>query len=120
MPKARQVIRFSNDDAPILREAARALRQRGPRHDESLVGFVNILNRTEDQEEGKIRLKAEIDGQMHAVNATLDQSEYARAIQAHAEQATVIAEGDLERVGQRWNLRNARIKRIIANDEPPP
>ena len=120
LPKARDVIRFSNDDAPILREAARALRQRGPRHDESLVGFVNILNRTEDQEEGKIRLKAEIDGQMHAVNAVLDQSEYARAIQAHAEQATVIAEGDLERVGQRWNLLNARIKTIISNEEPPP
>lgn len=119
MPRAREVIRFSNDDAPILREAARAFRQRGPRHDESLVGFVNILNRTEDQEEGKIRLKAEIDGRMQSVNAILDQSEYARAIQAHAEQATVIAEGDLERVGQRWNLLNARIKRIISNEEPP-
>ena len=119
MPKAREAIRFSNDDAPILREAARALRQRGPRHDESLVGFVNILNRTEDQEEGKIRLKAEIDGQMHSVNAVLDQAEYARAILAHAEQATVIAEGDLERVGQRWNLLNARIKKIISNEEPP-
>ena len=117
MPKAREVIRFSNDDAPILREAARAFRQRGPRHDESLVGFVNILNRTEDQEEGKIRLKAEIDGQMHSVNAVLDQSEYARAILAHAEQATVIAEGDLERVGQRWTLLNARIKTIISNEE---
>jgi len=116
--KAREVIRFSNDDAPILREAARAFRQRGPRHDESLVGFVNILNRTEDQEEGKIRLKAEIDGQMQSVNAVLEQSEYARAIRAHAEQATVIAEGDLERVGQRWNLRNGRIKAIIANREP--
>ena len=80
---------------------------------------MNILNRTEDQEEGKIRLKAEIDGQMHSVNAVLDQSEYARAIQAHAEQATVIAEGDLERVGQRWNLLNARIKKIISNEEPP-
>jgi len=120
LPKAREVIRFSNDDAPILREAARALRQRGPRHDESLVGFVNILNRTEDQEEGKIRLKAEIDGQMHAVNAVLDQSEYARAIQAHAERSTVIAEGDLERVGNRWNLRNARIRTILSNEEPHP
>ena len=96
LPKAREVIRFSNDDAPILREAARAFRQRGPRHDESLVGFVNILSRAEDQEAGKIRLKAEIDGQMHSVNAVLDQTEYARAIKAHAEQATVIAEGDLE------------------------
>ena len=119
LPKTREVIRFSNDDAPILREAARAFRQRGPRHDERLVGFVSILSRAEDQEAGKIRLKAEIDGQMHAVNAVLDQSEYARAIQAHAQQATVIAEGDLERVNQRWNLLNARIRTIISNEDPP-
>lgn len=119
-PKAREVIRFSNDDAPILREAARAFRQRGPRLDERLVGFVNILSRREDEEEGKVRLKTEIDGTLQSVNAVLSQSEYARAIQAHAEQATVIAEGDLERVNQRWNLLNARIKSIISNEETPP
>lgn len=118
--KAREVIRFSNDDAPILREAARAFRQRGPRLDESLVGFVNILSRREDEDEGKVRLKTEIDGTLQSVNTILSQSEYARAIQAHAEQATVIAEGDLERVGQRWNLLNARIKSIISNEEMPP
>jgi len=117
--KAREVIRFSNDDAPILREAARAFRQRGPRLDESLVGFVNILSRREDEDEGKVRLKTEIDGTLQSVNTILSQSEYARAIQAHAEQATVIAEGDLERVGQRWNLLNARIKSIISNEETP-
>ena len=65
-------------------------------------------------------LSTEIDVQMHAVFAVLDQSECARAIQAHAEQATVIAVRDLERVGQRWNLRSARLKTIIANDEPSP
>lgn len=119
LPRAREVIRFSNEDAPVLREAARAFRQRGPRHDESLVGFVNILSRAEDREAGKIRLKAEIDGQMHSVNAVLDQTEYARAIKAHAEQATVIAEGDLERVNERWNLLNARIRTIISNEDPP-
>ena len=61
-PQAREIIHFSNDDAPILKEAARAFRQREPRLDEALVGFVNILTRAEDKEEGKIRLKTEIDG----------------------------------------------------------
>ena len=115
--KAREVIHFSNDDAPILREAARAFRQRGPRLDESLVGFVNILSRKEDEDDGKIRLKTEIDGKSQSVNAILSQSEYARALKAHKEKATVIAEGDLERVGQRWTLLNARIKTIISNEE---
>ena len=115
--RAREVIHFSNDDAPILREAARAFRQRGPRPDERLVGFVNILNRGEEEDDGKIRLKTEIDGKLQSVNAILSQSEYTRALQAHAEKAMVIAEGDLERVGQRWNLLNARIKTIISDEE---
>ena len=118
MLRAREVISFSNDNAPILREAARAFRQRGPRLDETLVGFVNILSRREDEDDGKIRLKTEIDGKLQSVNAILNQSEYARALKAHAEKATVIAEGDLERVGQRWKLLNARIKKIISNEEP--
>ena len=81
---------------------------------------MNILNRREDEEEGKVRLKTEIDGKLQSVNAVLSQSEYARAIKAHAEKATVIAEGDLERVGPRWNLLNARIKKIISDEQPAP
>ena len=64
-----------------------------PRLDECLFGFVNILNRREDEEEGKIRLKTEIDGNPQSVNAVLSQSEYARAIKAHADKAPVVAEG---------------------------
>lgn len=118
MLKAREVISFSNDSAPILREAARAFRQRGPRLDERLVGFVNILSRGESEDDGQIRLKTEIDGKLQSVNAILSQSEYARAIEAHRAKATVIAEGDLERDGQRWKMLNARIKTIITDEEP--
>ena len=117
-PKARERIQFSNDDAPILREAARAFRQQEPRLDKSLSGFVNILTRPEDEEEGKISLKTEIDGKTQSVTAVLSQSEYSRAIKAHADQAMVVFEGDLERVGHRWNLRNPRIKTVIPNEEP--
>ncbi len=117
MSKAREVIHFSRDDAPILREAARAFRQRGPRLDERLVGFVNILKREEEEDDGTIRLKAEIDGKLQSVNAVLSQSDYTRALKAHAERATVIAEGDLERVGQRWSLLNARITTILTDEQ---
>ena len=116
-PKAREKVRFSHDDAPILKEAARAFRHREPRSDVALSGFVNILTRAEDKEEGKIGMRTEIDGMTQSVNAVLSQSEYARAIRAHEEQAEVTAEGDLVRDGERWSLQNARIKSIIPNEE---
>ncbi len=112
--RARNVIQFYNDDAPILWEAARAFRNREPKLDERLFGFVHRLKRDEDQTDGIITLRADIDGQSQSVTAVLNQSDYARAIKAHTDRAPVIAVGDLERVGQHWNLLNPRITSIIS------
>ena len=111
--RARDVIRFDNDDASILREAARAFRNREPRPDERLFGFVHRLKRGENETAGTITLRADIDGQSQSVTAVLNQNDYQRAIEAHEGRAAVIAQGDLERVGQRWSLLNPRIVSIV-------
>ena len=115
--RARDVIRFDNDDASILREAARAFRNREPRPDERLFGFVHRLKRGENETAGTITLRADIDGQPQSVTAVLAQSDYERAIEAHEGRAAVIAQGDLERVGQRWSLLNPRIVSIVPSLE---
>ena len=116
--RARDVIRFDNDDASILREAARAFRNREPRPDERLFGFVHRLKRNENETDGTITLRADIDGRSQSITAVLNQNDYALAIEAHEGRAAVIAVGDLERVGQRWSLLNPRIMSIIPNLEP--
>jgi hypothetical protein len=120
MPSARSLVRFANDDAPIIREAARSFRDREPQPDVRLFGFVQQLRRDEEETDGTITLRASVDGQQtRSVTTVLSQSHYQRAIQAHSLKAPVVAEGDLERAGQRWHLRNPRITSIISAEDSP-
>ena len=115
---ARDVICFSSDDAPILREAAREFRNRKPRPDVQLFGFVHRLKRDESQTDGTIALRSEIDGEAQTVTAVLNSVDYERAIKAHKDRAAVAAEGNLERDGQRWSLLNPRILSVIPSADP--
>ena len=117
--RARDVICFSGDDAPILREAAREFRNREPRPDVRLFGFVHRLRRDESQTDGTIALRSDIDGEARSVSAVLNSADYGRAVEAHRDKAAVIATGDLERVDQRWSLLNPRIVSVIPSADPP-
>ena len=112
------VVRFGRADAALLREAARSLRDRLPRPDVRLYGFVRLLKRGEADDDGTIGLVADIDGQRQSVTAVLGQLDYERAVQAHGDRALVVLAGDLERMGQRWRLLNPRLTDVIRDDGP--
>ena len=107
------VVRFARADSPILREAARLFRDRVPRPDARLYGFVRLLAHPETDDDGTIRLVTSIDGQRQSVTAVLEQSDYEKAVHAHGIKALVTLKGDLERTGQRWRLLNPRVTDII-------
>ena len=117
MNTAREVVHFGKGDAPILREAARLFRDRGPQPDVQLYGFVQRLKRDKEETDGTITLRAYVDEQIHSVIAVLTQSDYERAIQAHQQKAPVIMSGDLERIGQRWRLLNPRVIAVIPQQD---
>ncbi len=117
MPTARQSVSFANDDVSILREAARSFRNREPRFDVSLFGSVWRLKRDDSETDGTVTLRASVEGKIRSVTAVLSQPDYNLAIQAHKEKAPVIAEGDLDRFGQRWHLLNPRIVTVITDDD---
>ena len=112
------VVRFGRADAALLREAARSLRDRAPRPDVRLYGFVRRLKRGEAGDDGTINLLAKIDGQQQSVVAVLEQADYERAVQAHKERALVVLAGDLERTGQRWRLLNPHLEGVLHDDGP--
>ena len=109
---------FYQDDAPILRAASDSFRTRGPKHDVLLFGKVGQLTRDEGDEDGRIRLRASVDGRTQSVNAVLSRRDYEMAIVAHHGGVVLGLEGDLERVGQRWHLLNPRVVDIIPVDDP--
>ncbi len=116
----RTVVRFGRADAALLREAARSLRERAPRPEVRLHGFVRLLKRGEAEDDGTIRLATEIDRQRQSVVAVLEQADYERAVQAHKERALVVLAGDLERAGQRWRLLNPHVESVVCDDEREP
>ena len=116
MKSPRDTVRFSRDDVPILREAARSFRNREPKLDVRLFGSVQRLKRDDSETDGTVTLRASVDGKSQSVTAVLNPSDYNRAIEAHQKRAPVIAEGDLDRFGQRWHLVNPRITEVIMDD----
>lgn len=108
-PETQRRIAFSPNDASILKEAARTFRARHPKAGVSLFGTVHKLKRDQDEVEGLVTLKAMIDDKPQSVRAVLDQANYSVAAQAHDAKMPVVVKGDLERVGQRWQLTNALV-----------
>jgi hypothetical protein len=120
-PEVQRKVVFLNNDAGILKEAARTFRQQQPKADVTLFGTVHKLKRDHDEVEGIVTLKARVDDKMQSVRAVLDQANYSIATRAHEAKTPVIAIGDLERVGQRWQMTNAKLIELdgehITDDE---
>lgn len=114
---ALETVRFSKDDAPILRKLERSFPNQELPQDVKLTGTVQRLNRGAVEATGNISLKTSVDGQNRSVEARLESSDYRQAIQAHQAKASVVMEGDLERSRQRLRLRNARVVDVISNDD---
>ena len=109
---------FHQDDVPVLSAAAQSFRARGPKHDVRLFGKVGRLARGDSDEDGRITVRAMVDGSVQSVNAELSWSDYEKAIVAHQGRVVLGLEGDLERVGQRWHLRNPTVMDVISLDDP--
>lgn len=115
-PEAHRKVVFSQNDANILKEAARNFRLRQPKADVTLYGTVHKLKRDQFEVDGVVTLKAIVEDKVQSVRAVLDQANYSTAVQAHDAQKQVIVTGDLERVGQRWQVTNATVRELPADD----
>ena len=113
-------VTFSETYRQPLEEAGRTFRARAPRPGTRLVGSVHKLIRDQQEMEGVVALKAEIDGKIQSVAAVLDETNYGVAIRAHEARNPVIVDGDLERIGQRWRVTNASVRELpVQRDDEP-
>lgn len=119
-PEAQRKVSFSNNDAEVLREAARTFRLRQPQPDVTLFGTVHKLRRDQTEVDGVVTLKAVVENKLQSVRAILDQTNYSVAVQAHDAKKQVMMTGDLERSGQRWQLTRATVHELPDEDEADP
>jgi hypothetical protein len=115
-PEARRTIAFSADDAEVLQEAARIFRVQQPRPNVELFGTVHQLKRDQDEIRGLVTLKTLIDERPQSIKAELDRANYSLAVQAHEQQLPVLVRGDLQRVGQRWQLTHGEVIAYRSDD----
>ena len=115
-PEAHRKVEFSSSDAQILKEAARTFRLKQPKEAVTLFGTVHKLKREQDEVKGLVTLKAMVDDKLQSVSAILDQTNYSIAVSAHEARLPVIVTGDLERIGQRWQITNANVREFPAAD----
>ena len=116
VPESRRCILFSESDAGVFKEAARTFRAKEPRPDIKLFGSVHKLSRGEDDIQGQVTFKVDMDGRSQSVGSVLDQSNYSVAIRAHEARNPVVVTGDLERIGQRWRVTNATVREVASDD----
>lgn len=116
-PESRTLERFDESEIEVLREAARLLREKEPRPNERLEGFVTRLARDVNAIEGTVTLKALIDGDFKSVRVNLDPTLYEQAVNAHTSRQRLALEGDLERQGQRWRLVSPRHVEVLPEED---
>ncbi len=108
---------FVASDLPILREASRTLKDRQEHPDERIEGYVTSLAREQSEHQGRVTLKAVVEGAMRSIRADFSPADYGRITDAHNLRLVVSLEGDLRREGQRWTLHNPRDLVISENDD---
>lgn len=101
-------ISFPADAVPILREAARLLKESAPREDFVVEGFVVKLERQNERAPGTVTVSGFVDGEPRVIHVTLEPADYDRAIDAHREVRLVMCTGDLIKENKLFVLRKPR------------
>ncbi len=95
---------FTRSEGEVLREVARVIQERQSRPDEQIEGLIVKLTRDGEAFDGRVTMKAVVDGRLRSVQAELQPSDYEVAIEAHRQRRPISALGTLEPVGHRWRL----------------
>ncbi|MBC8076237.1 MAG: hypothetical protein H7Y32_09210 [Chloroflexales bacterium] len=99
---------IASDAVPVIKEAARYLRELGLRDDFALRGFVVALKPPVGNISAQARIVGLVDGTFHNVWLSLTMAEYIVALEAYQERLTIRCDGELAREGNDFVLRNPR------------
>lgn len=97
-------VRFGSDAAPLLREAARIMKDASPIEDYKVVGLVVGLKQRPEETQGRVQILSVSEEAPRSIRMTIDPSNYADAIRAHENRLPVMATGQLVRQGPVYTL----------------
>lgn len=112
-----RAVTFTNDMAPLLREAAKTFRDEATYLGIEVSGPVVRLTSEDATSGGDAVIHASLDGRPRMVHVSLDQQAYQVAIGAHRQDAAVRCIGELARHRGSWVLSNPRDFAISSDSE---
>lgn len=104
-----QKLTFSLSEAGILRDASTFLKERTPITGFEVAGAVVKLESTTPASGGSATIAAVIDDAVRQVVVTLGADDYKAAMHAHQNELGVSVEGELQRDGRTYRLRNPQM-----------
>jgi hypothetical protein len=111
-PTARAIpprLSFSKNEAPVLRAAARFLKERAPVTGFELTGQVVRLEALALAQGGNVTVAGLVDDSIRQVQFSAGTDDYQRAIEAHRYERIVSVEGELVKDGRSFRLNNPRM-----------
>ena len=109
--------RFEAESVPVLREAARVLKDREPIPDFELEGLVVSLTSEDSTRGGTMVVLGPVDGRLRRVRVEVGPVDYEQAMKAHSERRVVSVEGDLQ-PGRGLELKSSRRLRVGPISDP--
>jgi len=117
-PIARWSRLFTRSEGEMLGEVARIFHERAPRPDEQIEGLIVNMARDVKEFDGRVTLKAVVDGKLMSVRADLPNEDYVLASKAHLERRPIALTGTLSRIGRRWTLDKVTDVHFPEDEEP--
>lgn len=101
-------VAFPGDRIPIIREAARVLRERAPEAEQRIRGYVIKLQKTDEKATpaGPVTISTIIEGRQRKVSVHLPQDEHRKAMRAYEQGLEIAIRGILKKTGQLWTLQD--------------
>jgi hypothetical protein len=106
---------FSSDLASILSQAAKSMRAQVDYSGVEISGPVVKLESSSVSDGGDIRIYAEVDEQNRMIKASLNGTDYQKALHAHEQDDTVSCTGDITKIGRSWVIENVRNFSVISS-----
>lgn len=114
-------ITLSANQIKFMAESAKVYRETNPVQNYEARGYVYLLDREKKEVEGSIGLIARIQGKEHRLRVILsndgENSDYSKAVQAHAEVKVLKCIGNLNKEGKSYKLLNPHEVEIISDED---
>jgi hypothetical protein len=99
-------LEFTYEEAPVLTQAARVLRESSPQESISIFGVVVHLSREQHSDNGAVTIHGVVEGSLRKFLVPLSAADYEVAIEAHRQKRGVYFLADIAKLGRRYRADN--------------